>query len=400
VKAAQYNTDIECLRAIAVLCVAFHHMQGNLFHPGLPILSSLFQHSSYWFGVDLFFAISGYVIGRSLLPQMMSHRNNLSQRLNLVVAFWIRRAWRLLPSAWLWLAIMLAAALFLNRSGAFGSLHANVMASLAGALDVANFRFADAFFRYEYGASFVYWSLSLEEQFYLLLPILVLCLRRRVDAFLLALFIVQLFLYRTPLLMVLRTDALALGVLLSIIEPSRIYAKAAPAFLTRLHSMRWLVLLALLGFLSVLASFEWKDLTWRVSAIALISATLVWIASYNDDYLLPRGAIKNLLIWIGSRSYAIYLIHIPVYFLIREIDFRLGMTTASPTPLYAVTQATISLGLTMALADLNYRFIEQPLRHHGRAIADRYLSGKGVDTSGLLDSPQSLMLSDTAKSML
>lgn len=74
--------------------------------------------------------------------------------------FWIRRAFRLLPSAWLWLALILACCLLLNRSGAFGSLSANLAASLAGFLQVANFRFADSFYRYEYGASFVYWSLS------------------------------------------------------------------------------------------------------------------------------------------------------------------------------------------------------------------------------------------------
>lgn len=51
---------------------------------------------------------------------------------------------------------MLLACLFINRSGAFGTLAANLQATLAGVLQYANFRFADSFFHYEYGTSFVY----------------------------------------------------------------------------------------------------------------------------------------------------------------------------------------------------------------------------------------------------
>src|SRR5476649_2292342 len=112
-------------------------------------------------GVDLFFAISGFVIARSLIPALQgcSTRQEYWQQTR---NFWLRRAFRLLPSAWLWLALMLLACVFINRSGAFGTLQANLQATLAGVAQYANFRFADSFFHYEYGTSFVYWSLSLE----------------------------------------------------------------------------------------------------------------------------------------------------------------------------------------------------------------------------------------------
>jgi peptidoglycan/LPS O-acetylase OafA/YrhL len=398
VNSKQYNTDIQCLRAVAVLCVAFHHMQGNLFHPGLVPLQRFLQHAGYWFGVDLFFAISGYVIGRSLLPQMIAQRRSARDLLNMVTAFWIRRAWRLLPSAWLWLAVILGAVIFANQSGAFGSLHANVMASLAGLFNVANFRFADAFFRYEYGASFIYWSLSLEEQFYLLLPLLVLCLRRRIDVFMIALFVIQLFLYRTPLLMSLRTDALALGVLLSMAESSSAYAKANPRFLLRLGPMRWIAPVLLLALLSVLASPELQAWRWRISAIAVVSALLVWLASYDSDYLLANGHLKQMLTWIGSRSYAIYIIHIPVYFLLREAEFRLGFVASTMSPLHAVTLAAIAVTLTLWLCDLNYRLVEQPLRRRGQSVADRYLNRRGTIGQKPAGGPSGFMLPDAAKS--
>lgn len=367
------NTDIECLRAIAVIGVAFHHIQGNLFHPGLPWIGRLFQHAQFWFGVDLFFAISGYVIARSLLPMLLDAGVNLRAQATVIGAFWIRRFWRLLPSAWLWLGLILLATVACNRSGVFGSVHANLMATLAGMVDVANFRFADAFFRYEYGASFVYWSLSLEEQFYLLLPLLVVVLRRRIDMLMIALLVIQLFLFRTPLAMSLRTDALALGVLLAIAAPGKLHAMLNPHSMLRLRALRVMVPGLLLVLLAVFASGDLQDWRYRISAIAATSALLVWLASYDENYLLPDGRMKRLMVWIGARSYAIYLIHIPVYFLLRELCFRLGTPNRTPLDLPAWLLALLAIGLIALLADLNYCYIEQPLREHGRRLADDFM---------------------------
>nr|BFE92842.1 hypothetical protein GCM10020185_33780 [Pseudomonas brassicacearum subsp. brassicacearum] len=184
--------DIELLRAVAVMGVLFHHLQGMPFPGGWPGLAALADSFQLWWGVDLFFAISGFVIGRSLIPQL---RRCDSPRQFWIVTrdFWIRRAFRLLPSAWLWLLLVLFAVFFLNRSGAFGSVQANLQATLAGFLQFANLRFADAFMHYEYGASFVYWTLSLEEQFYLILPLLVFVSRRYLVWVLLAVVLVQFF---------------------------------------------------------------------------------------------------------------------------------------------------------------------------------------------------------------
>src|SRR5207253_1240640 len=60
--------DIELLRAIAVLGVLFHHLQGSMFPTPVPLLEAINAHVQSWWGVDLFFVISGYVIARSLIP--------------------------------------------------------------------------------------------------------------------------------------------------------------------------------------------------------------------------------------------------------------------------------------------------------------------------------------------
>lgn len=375
--AERRNLDIEGLRAIAVLGVVLHHAQHNLLYPDATWLQWLFQRLDFWSGVDLFFAISGFVITRSLIrPQGLIELP--APWHSKLAAFWIRRAWRLWPSAWLWLGLILLAVACWNHSGAFGSWHANVMATLAAVFNVANFRFADAFFRYEYGASFVYWSLSLEEQFYLLAPLLLMLLRRRAAWLMLGLILWQATLTRTPLLMSLRTDALAWGVLLGLLFDSALYQRLRPSILLRLGAWRLVVTLALWGVLAWLSA---QSSTPRVTSIALVAALLVWLASYNDNLLWPGAWLRRGLAWLGARSYAIYLIHVPVFFAVREGLFRLGVTPPEWPLLMGSLLLACTLALILLLADLNYRLVEQPLRRRGQRIAQARLQRAGGQSS-------------------
>ncbi|MHC8316998.1 acyltransferase family protein [Pseudomonas sp. LB3P31] len=373
--------DIELLRGIAVLGVLFHHLQDSLFAAGVPLLQAITLYSQPWWGVDLFFAISGFVIARSLIPALQgcSSRQEYWQETR---NFWLRRAFRLLPSAWLWLALMLLACLFLNRSGAFGTLHANLQATLAGIGQYANFRFADSFYHYEYGTGFVYWSLSLEEQFYLLFPLLILLCRKYLVWALLLLVALQIFTLRTPILMVVRTDALALGVLLAMWSAKPSYLRWEPTFLRR----PWVGVSALIAVSLVLGFIATDRFTfthYRIGVIALLCALLVWIASYNRDYLMPGGLFKSLMTWVGSRSYGIYLIHIPAYLLVREIIFRLQAANLPNPAGHPILTLVVALGLIGLLSELNYRFVEMPMRLRGLSLVQRLsVSRTAVQFSG------------------
>ncbi|MDR9751144.1 acyltransferase [Pseudomonas sp. SZMC_28357] len=366
---SQRIMDIELLRGIAVLGVLFHHLQDSLFAVPVPLLEAIHLYAQPWWGVDLFFAISGFVIARSLIPALRgcsTPRQTWEQTRN----FWLRRAFRLLPSAWLWLALMLLACVFLNRSGAYGNVQANIQATLAGVLQYANFRFADSFFHYEYGSSFVYWSLSLEEQFYLLFPLLIVLCRKYLVWALLALVAVQLFTWRTPLLMVVRTDALALGVLLAMWSAQPSYARWEPTWLRR-PGLGLTVLIMLSAVLSFIATDRFTFTSYRIGLIAVLCAVLVWLGSYNRDYLMPRGLLKNLMTWVGSRSYGIYLIHIPAYCLVRELIFRL-QTAGLPSPAgHPILTLLVAGGLIVVLSELNYRLVEMPLRNRGSRLVQR-----------------------------
>ena len=361
--------DIELLRGFAVLLVVVHHAQANLITWTSPALAHFYHYFGGWVGVDLFFAVSGFVIARSLVPLLRSQPDNAAAW-RATLGFWVRRAWRLLPSAWLWLLLILLACVAFNSSGVFGSLKANLEATVAAVLQVANIRFAEVFMQREYGSSFVYWSLALEEQFYLLFPLLILFSRRWLPYVLLGLVALQLFSPRSVMLMMFRTDALALGVLIALWSARPSYRLLQPVLLAR----RWLgvgVLLVLLLGLCVLGSEPLTLFSMRIGMIALLSAALVWMASYNRDYLWPEGAFKRLMTWLGTRSYAIYLIHIPAFLFTREFYYRLYPQQGEFGESFFYPLVFTAALLILLLSELNYRLIECPLRERGKHIARR-----------------------------
>jgi peptidoglycan/LPS O-acetylase OafA/YrhL len=373
--------DIELLRAVAVIFVIIQHAGSNLFPwGGGRILTHLCYYFNFGIGVDLFFAISGFVIARSLLPDLERRTSNAGF-FNSAIAFWVRRAWRLLPSAWLWLALILLAVVFFNRSGAYGGVAANIEATVTAVLNVANFRFADVFFHYDPGASFPYWSLSLEEQFYILLPLLAWVAGRRLPYVMAASVLAQFFIVRSGeatshfeiTMSVVRSDALCLGVLIAIWSRHPSYRLVEPTGLRGFPLARLAILAILLVCLASFGSPNLHLVSFSMGMVALISAALVLIASFDGDYLFPNGMVKRAMLWIGSRSYALYLIHIPVYYGTRELWFRMEPAGTVFDGRYTLRFTVTALLLLLILAELNYRFIETPLRRRGARISKHIL---------------------------
>lgn len=362
--------DIEVLRAIAVLAVLFQHA-GNLFPWASPALEALYACLGGMFGVDLFFAVSGFVIARDLVPRLLAAPDR-AVAWKTMLAFWLRRIWRLWPSAWLWLSLTLLAVLVFNKSGAFGSVEANLRATAAGIFQYANVRFAQTFMVSEFGASFVYWSLSLEEQFYLLFPFLIVLFRRHLSWLLIAIALLQIFTPRQhPYLMMFRTDALALGILLALWSRNASWRCLQPVFFAL---GRWGCLLLALACIGIMALFSSPLAPTRhaVGVIAVLSALLVLMAAYDRGLLLPEGRFKALLVWIGERSYAIYLIHVPAFFATRELFYRLYSEQAASIQL-AVAYLTCALVILLVSVELNFRLLEIPLRKRGALLSARIL---------------------------
>ncbi len=260
----------------------------------------------------------------------------------------------------------------LQPLGAFGPFQANYEAAVAAVLQVANFRLAEVFGARPSGASFPYWSLSLEEQFYLVLPVAVFLLRGRLALALAAVAALQFAAPHTPLAMMTRSGALALGVLLALWAGRPSWGLCEPYSLGRSRLARGAALAASFGLLGALGSDALHIASFRLGLIAVLATGLVWIASYDRDLLMHPGPLKRMLLWLGARSYALYLIHIPVYFTAHETWFRLAPRGAVPHGWVAWAYALAALGALLLLADLNYHVVEVPLRRKGRRIAEGF----------------------------
>ncbi len=332
-----------------------------------------------WVGVDLFFVISGYVIARGLLPRISSRQGEEFWRP--VVAFWIGRFYRIAPSAWLWILLPFVAGLAFRHVDAAHLTGKNLSDVAAVLFHVKNIQDFECSQRGGICGDFhIYWSLSLEEQFYLILPLLVLVSRKRLVPVIGVLIIVQFFLWRPQwgtLPAFLRTDALLFGVLIALFERSTVYQLIEPRFAkSRLH---YLISAALLFCAVAFARYE---ITWFYTGmVAIVGAVIVWICSYDCGYFLAPSPVRSALEWIGARSFAIYLIHMPAYWITCEIWERLahGLPVSST---FTLRFSMTALVLIFILAEMSFRFVEEPLRKRGKRVAASFANMELPPKSG------------------
>ena len=323
-------------------------------------------------GVDLFFAISGYVITQSLSPQLNAASTATAKR-RVVFAFWIKRAFRLWPSAWFWLGFILLTTGIFKFSNPQLGFQTNVSWAIAGGLNFANFRFALAFGHAPLGASFHYWSLSLEEQFYLLLPLVVMLFGRRASALLAVLMVIDVLRPPSFLTVSTRIASLILGVLIARWSRHASYAWVERRFARLSRGLAFALclgaalLIALAGGRSGAAPLKW-------GLVAAAAGATVLLASFDRDALSIGRHWRSFAEWVGRRSYALYLIHLPIYLVLNDI--LRGYFVTPPIPFFKSVVVCLAMLSVAALAELNYRVIETPFRDRGRRLAERLNSAR------------------------
>ncbi|WP_336346357.1 acyltransferase [Pseudomonas monsensis] len=372
------NLEIEYLRGAAVAMTLLSHVNMLLpFH--VDVLLRIFSIFMPWTGVDLFFCISGFVVSKAYLDYFDKHR--AQGQFGLAAAcFWLRRAYRLLPTAWLWILIPLIFSIAFNQSNIFGSWFDNLRSFTAVATFSGNLANQ---YNSLLGPSPQYWSLALEEQFYFVFPFFLLFItapRWRVIA-LFALIALQFGLDRNPfgnpassMLSSFRLDAMLWGILLCLFTRTRLYQQIEPVGLGQGMLKPLLCTLFLLYMLGAIAT-QLIAVPIAVGLIAIVAVLIVWLASYQKGYIYCPAVLRGFMQWLGSRSYGLYVIHVFANHLSTEIWTRVAASQDVPLDgRFTLELLLTSVGLLLVLSELNYRFIETPLRLRGAEIARRKLN--------------------------
>ena len=355
--------DIEVLRALAIVCVLVQHSFWNLVFD-VPWLGWLLGRVPLWCGVDLFFVVSGFVITRSLFPAL----GGAARPGAVLRRFWIQRVFRLWPAAWFWLAFIVLGSLVFRDPPFMGTAALNFWGALAGALAFADLRFGLNGFGKPYGASFPYWSLSLEEQFYLLLPVLMLLTRRWLAAIAVVLLLIQLPLARDRPYFFLRTDGLLWGVLIAASPVLLSIGRSVAARVVAVPFGGPVVLAMSLAAMTQLSPAFEQSPPFRLGELATAAALPVWLAS-ADRGIFRAGRLQPLALWLGSRSYALYLCHMPMFQCAAALSHWCAATYGLGTAHLERQSVAFGLLLLAAAAEGTYRLVETPMRAFGARLA-------------------------------
>jgi peptidoglycan/LPS O-acetylase OafA/YrhL len=364
-----YIQAIDGLRALAVLSVLTFHLTPHYLPGGFV-------------GVDIFFAISGYVVCTTALAKPSDSFWQFCS------AFYARRVRRIMPALLVVLLVTsLLSALFVPEAWLS---QANKRTGFAAYFGMSNFvlgSFAGDYFspRAEYNPFTHTWSLAIEEQFYLLFaPLMFLaCMSRKPLARA----------WGGGLLLILTVVSLGLCVLLSQHSPVWAFYGSPARFWEMLvgvltclalpklaplliqwprqvaHALGWGLLGSLIAaiWLADSRQFPWPWAAWPV----LATAALMALVTVREDLSVSRWLASGPARWLGQRSYSLYLWHWPVYVLMR-------WTCGLDTPLQHVLAVVVSV----ALATVSYRWVEQPFRHGG--WGSRWPDSRQVVAGGVL----------------
>jgi len=359
---------LDGLRGIAILLVLLQHSVFGLESASPWVRRLLATGRLAWSGVDLFFVLSGFLIGGILLDARESPRYYST--------FYARRAFRILPLYWL------VTTLFLLR-------HLNIpwMPKVLGDSSPLNIpalaylTFTQAFFMVRqgwYGAPglAVTWSLAVEEQYYLIAPLLIRKVSTRKLPWVLGFTIVAApFLrllsrhvlahgdYACYVLMPCRADALCLGILAA-------YLVRRPAFWTQLTTRRDLLLgttaAFFLGIVFLIErnynQFSWDMTVWGYSLLAFFYTCCLLIAVSSHQGWWHRVLCHPWLMRLGTLAYCLYLLHYPLIQTGRRV--AASVFHGHPEAAYLVG-AGFGVAIALALAMLSWRYFEKPMLRRG-----------------------------------
>jgi peptidoglycan/LPS O-acetylase OafA/YrhL len=360
--------ELDGLRALAIGLVMLYHVWR--YAGPWPLRAVTYLAYAGWAGVDVFFAISGFLITGILLDAKGSERYWYT--------FYVRRSLRIFP-------VYYAVLVFVGVAGFVARSRGLHIDSLEPAAHLGwNFLYlsniAMAFWGHEYVPFSISWSLAVEEQYYLLYPLLVARvdragLRRALVAMVVlapllrGVCMVAISSTATYTLPFCRMDALAVGGLATLLV--RDGDEAAKAKVARAAPWLWAASLVWAIVVSrVLTTFA-GQVVWRMAVYQLFAAATAAtvVGLLGGAYPRVGAAFRHpALVYVGKVSYGLYLFHL---FTRAAVDVgplgRLLRGHEHSAALSVVRTAAV-FGLSLAVAGVSWRFFEKPLL----ALKDRW----------------------------
>lgn len=326
-----FRQDIQALRGIAVLLVVFYH-------------AKLFPLTGGYLGVDIFFVISGFLITGQVHRQLQNGQFSFK-------GFYLRRVWRLLPAAYVVFALCALLSPWLLTFPDLLDFKAQLIGAISFSANLVLWKQTGYF---DGAAQFKpllhTWSLSIEEQYYIAVPIILACIPLRKHF----LFIVFVTLSSFCTLLYFSNHAPDASFYLT---PARIWELGIGSLLAlKIDKMRfykpvlsWAALL-----LIVLICVVWLLPSWPIQEINNLSIVLATaILILNPIALLRDGPLAKSLAWVGGISYSLYLVHWPVFVFLASINLGKEIPT---------TQKIFALICSTLLSILLNRYVEQRFR--------------------------------------
>jgi peptidoglycan/LPS O-acetylase OafA/YrhL len=374
--------ELDGIRGFALSMILVWHFIVGTIDPETapPWLASLAQWLTItWSSIDMFFVLSGYLIGGILID----HRGAT----NLFRVFYVRRCLRIMPLYTIWVLLYLLL-LLTPIAGRFPWLFEDPLPSWGYLIYLQNMT---AFWQDRFGPHWmgITWSLAIEEQFYLILPLMVFLSPPRWMPWL----AIGAVLSATPLRIMTqqflpnhewagwfpiwcRWDSLFMGVFLA-------WMRRQPWWESTAHgqprAIAWMIFLSTLAWLIAMTAGNtvypgnWHILTYGLTLISLLYGSLLFLTLH--DRRLARFFSWPIWVFMGTISYGLYIFHQAVLGLVHGIVYHEEPRLERWDHLVVTLIASAA---TIVLANISFRYFEKPLVQYGHGWKYKECSAESV----------------------
>lgn len=352
----EYRYDVQALRGVAVLAILLFHASNRLFPIG-------------YLGVDVFFVISGFVVTPLILR--IFDASSGAEKITNMNKFYVKRFYRLVPALVVTLILSTFLIFFLGPTSDHQRIVRQGIATIFLIGNVGAYKYSGDYFQPDANPLVHTWSLSVEEQIYILLPLCFLLLVRSAMnlksialRILISISVISFLFYLfprllTPIYSLVRFESFLDFSFYSPINRIWQFSLGGIIYLLISHksfsTLRFKPFSILLLITLFLCLFSQVSLISKLDSILATLVSLL-IITFRSLELLPNR-ISMVLKWLGDRSYSIYLLHMPLIYLVRKND-------TSEVYLFSNTRikTLFAIVLTLILANFMYSKVENRFR--------------------------------------